>query len=206
MTALLLANGLFVGIVAVLGILGEVSDAGSPVLVVPTFVSISNIVLFMALCVVTGLFEEGFFRGVLSCGFADALRMEGKRNSALMGAIISAFIFGFLHVTSVPLDISLNEVMIMQFAMKAIQATFFGFIMSAVFFRTGNLWVVVTLHAGFNILSMGPVFIFTGTIPSTYITGDPIDLMGLIVSVLLLVPLVVYGWQILVRLMTLCEH
>ena len=206
MAVLLLANGLFIGVVTVLRILGEVSNVEFPVLVVPTFAPISNIVLFVALCVATGIFEEGFFRGVLSCGFTDALRMEGKENFALLGAIVSAFIFGFLHVTSVPLGISLNEVMIMQLIMKTIQATFFGFIMSAVLFRTGNLWMVATLHAGFNILSMGPAFVVTGMIPSTYITGDPIDLVVLIVSALLLVPPVVYAWRILVRLAPLREH
>lgn len=194
---LLLINGLFVGIVSALMVLGEISGDRSLITATPVLVSASNIMLFILLCVATGIFEEGLFRGVLSCGFTDALRIEGKRNPALRGAIASALVFGLLHTTGLPLTESPDEVMIMQLIMKTLQATFFGFVMSAVLFRTGNLWTVTTLHTVFNLLSMGPAFLFTGAIPSTYITGDPIDLAVLAVSVLLLVPPVMYGWRIL---------
>ncbi|MEG2025884.1 MAG: CPBP family intramembrane glutamic endopeptidase [Gordonibacter sp.] len=196
-TGVLFANGLFVGIVTALSITGKLPGEAMQVSAGPAFAPLGSIALFLAVCVATGVFEEGLFRGVISRGFSDALRIEGRKSPALTGAIASAFVFGVLHTANAPVAEFAGEVVVAQLVAKTVQATLFGFVMSAVLSHTGSLWTVVLLHIGFNILSMGPAFALTGELPSTYATGDPVDLAVLLISAAFFVPLAVHAWRIL---------
>lgn len=196
-TVLIFANALLVGIAAALSAGGKI--AGDGALAAPTLPTASpgSIALFLAVCLTTGIFEEGLFRGIISRGFSDALRAERRTCPALVGAIASATMFGLLHTVNTPGSELSGEVAFAQLAMKTVQASLFGFVMSAALAHTGSLWTVVGLHTGFNVLSMGPAFMITVKMPSTYATGDPTDLAALLASVVLLVPLAIHAWRVL---------
>lgn len=58
-------------------------------------------VLVLLLCMVTGLSEEGLFRGVVvSCAYWHAKKTvgDGENNPAVMAAALSALLFGLVHV------------------------------------------------------------------------------------------------------------
>lgn len=196
-TAFIFANALFVGIAAALSADGKISGDSALAATTPSPASPGSIALFLAVCLTTGIFEEGLFRSIVSRGLSDALRAEGRTRPVLVGAIASATMFGLLHAVNTPGFELSGEVALAQLVMKTVQASLFGFVMSAVLAHTGSLWTVVGLHTGFNVLSMGPVFVITVKMPSTYATGDPTDLAALLGSVVLLVPLAIHAWRVL---------
>lgn len=192
---LLLSNALFVGVAATLSASGTAS--GTDALTAAPPATALGVVLFLAICLTTGVFEEGLFRGVMSRGLSDALRREKSKHPELEGALISAAIFGLLHTVGAPGSELAGEVAVVQLALKAVQAFLFGFVMSAVLSSTGSLWPGIALHVGFDVISLGPAFLVTAQMPTTYATGNPIDLAVLLVSVVLLVPLAIKAGKIL---------
>ena len=128
-----------------------------------------------ALCLLTAVFEEGVFRVLALDAFAPAL--GGGRRGMLRAALVSAVLFGALHV-------SLGAA---ASACKPVQAALFGLFMAAMYFGTRNLWTLVAVHAAFNFLYAGPQLL-AGNLQQTYVTGDPIDFVLLAVSTVLLLP------------------
>lgn len=144
--------------------------------------------LAVALYIATALFEEGFFRGLLMPCIA-------VRTTALHAAIVSALVFGMLHVLSVvPVPVPAPEgassldlaVLAASAVFKIIQATLFGFCMAALFLRTGNIWTSVLAHAAFDTLYFTPHIIILGELPMTYLSANPLDLAVLVATIVLL--------------------
>lgn len=142
---------------------------------------------FLLLCVVTGIFEEALFRGVMFKGLASALRLNGTSRPLLGAALVSSVVFGVLHISG-GVPFSGSELVVAQLFAKAMQATLFGLIMAGLFAQWASIWPAAALHAAFNALSEAPLFLLTGQVPLTYATGDPVDLIILSVSAALLVP------------------
>lgn len=160
-----------------------------------------RVALFLLLCLATGAFEEALFRGVVFKGFSAALAKEGRKRPVLVAALVQALVFGLLHVTtstSLAPEAS-GAVAAVQTAVKPLQAALFGLVMAGVFARTGSLWLLVGVHAAFNALSETPLFVLTGSLPSTYATGQPADLVVLLFTTALLVPLTVSAARFLKR-------
>lgn len=142
---------------------------------------------FLLLCVVTGIFEEALFRGVMFKGLASALRLNGSGHPLLVSALASSVVFGVLHISG-GVPFSGSELVVAQLFAKAMQATLFGLIMAGLFAQRGSIWPVAALHATFNALSEAPLFLLTEQVPLTYASGDPVDLIILAASAALLVP------------------
>ncbi|MEO1680553.1 MAG: type II CAAX endopeptidase family protein [Pseudomonadota bacterium] len=106
---------------------------GEPLDVAPFPVAALVPVLFMALLV--GIFEEGLFRGCLLHGMR-------QRMPAVMAVIVTAFLFGALHVVNwvdgQPLDITLAQMM---------SAAGGGVLYGALVLWTNSIWPSVVLHA-----------------------------------------------------------
>lgn len=153
--------------------------------------TLENIVLFIVLCLVTGVLEETLFRGVLFRGFAEFLKGAGNRHALLSAAATSAVLFGLLHVSDAVTSLPVDAVSVAQLVGKPVQASLFGFIMAAVYVRSGNIWLVVGTHAAFNILSELPTFAFNGQLVQTYLTGNPADLVVLFATIALFIPVAI---------------
>ena len=145
--------------------------------------------MFLLLCLLTGVFEEALFRGVLFRGFAESLEGAGTRRPLLVAAAASAAIFGVLHVSGAAALPPADAVSLVQLAGKPVQAALFGFIMAGVYAQSGNLWLAVGTHAAFNALSELPSFASNGLLVETYVTGNPADLAVLLGTIALFVPL-----------------
>ena len=139
----------------------------------------------VALCLLTGLFEEGVFRVLAIDAFVPAF--GGGFRGALRAAAASAVLFGVLHVSASEVVLATDAVAGMQAVLKPVEAGLFGFFMAAVYLATRNLWVLVAVHAAFNMVSTGPLLL-AGDMQQTYATGNPFDLALLALTTVLLVP------------------
>lgn len=138
-----------------------------------------------ALCLLTGVFEEGVFRVLAMDAFAPAL--GGGRRGLLAAAVVSSVLFGVLHVSLGDASSAVGVVAVAQSVLKPLQAGLFGFFMAGVYVATRNLWVPAIMHGAFNFVYTGPLLL-TGGFQQTYVTGNPFDLALLAATVLLLVP------------------
>lgn len=102
--------------------------------------------IFLALALMIGLFEEGLFRGIIANGL---VKMMPKTKAGLYKAIIiSSILFGFVHIVWYLLDIeyftlsSIVQMMISIFRIGCI-----GMLLAAIYYKTKNIWACILLHA-----------------------------------------------------------
>lgn len=138
-----------------------------------------------ALCLLTGVFEEGVFRVLAVDAFAPAL--GGGQRGALAAAAVSSVLFGALHVSLGDSASAVGAVAVAQTILKPVQAALFGFFMAALYVAARNLWQLAAVHAAFNLAYIGPLLLMGG-FQQTYVTGDVGDLALLVVTTALLVP------------------
>ncbi len=154
------------------------------------------IIMFVVLMFGTAVFEEILFRGFFLEGFAKTLRDRGSKNALLYAALASSLLFGVLHVTSDLGSLFRVEAYI-QAVVKVLEGTLFGMAMCALSVKTKSIWPAVAAHFAFNLLSEGPVFLATGALKFTYITGSPADITVLLVGCAVLLPAAKWAWDYL---------
>lgn len=136
-----------------------------------------NLLLLLGICLLTGLYEESFMRVLGIEAFERAL--DTKR-----AILASAALFALLHVGTP--DVSAGQLVLLQTALKFGQALLFGVILGALYVRTRRLWPCALIHAGFDVLYLGPNVLLAGTMPETYASGAASDTILLAVTVLML--------------------
>lgn len=139
-----------------------------------------QIVIFLLTMVMVGVAEEWLFRCVIA---QTLLEHFGTSRAGVWKAVVgSGILFGGAHLTnllgSAPLGV------LVQCATAAV----LGMLLAAVYFRTGNIWVTVFIHAymdvaGLLISGLYGTETFTGTV-SSY------DLTNLLSCVLYVIPTV----------------
>ena len=176
-----------------------------------------NLLLLLGICLLTGVYEESFMRvlgietferalgeggGASMCPVSE-LAADGRvatpgdaergvfRQPVVFDAVAkravvaSALLFALLHV-GVP-DLSTGQLMLMQTALKFVQALLFGVILGVLYAQTRRLWPCVLIHAGFDVMYLGPYVLLTGAMPETYASGAASDTVLLAVTTLMLV-------------------
>ena len=163
------------------------SDGASPLPLV------ARAALVAAVCLFTGVFEEGLFRAVA----LDALRpaFGPGRRGVVLAALASSVLFGALHVSTGDAATAGSAVAWLQLLLKPVQAMLFGFFMAALFVRTRSLWAVAGAHALFDLLYTGPVAVLSGASQATYVTGSAPDLVLLAATTALLVPSAIAAYR-----------
>ena len=136
-----------------------------------------NLLSLLGICLLTGLYEEAFMR-VLGI---EAFERASDTKRAILA---SAALFALLHV-GVP-DISAGQPVLFQTALKFVQALLFGVILGMLYAQTRRLWPCALVHAGFDVLYLGPNVLLTGEMPATYASGMVGDTVLLVVTVLML--------------------
>ena len=104
-------------------------------------------------------------------------------SAAKRAILVSALLFALLHV-GVP-DVSVDQLVLMQSALKFVQALLFGVILGVLYTQTRRLWPCAFVHAGFDVLYLAPHVLLTGTMPATYASGTVGDTVLLAVTVLM---------------------
>ena len=153
--------------------------------------------------------EEVLFRGVLlwAClSWArrrnEAYPRRASRDHRFAGlravvdpagfaVMASSLVFGLAHLFP---DIGVAAI---QGVLKVAQATLFGAVMALLVVRSPygsrpfpqralSLMAPVIVHGLFDLLFWGPLLLTGGVLPSTYLTGNPADLVPLVITTVLL--------------------
>ena len=108
----------------------------------PAF-SIFSFFLSMAL---VGVAEEFIFRGVIAQTLLE--HFGTSRAGVWKACLLSGLYFGAAHLTNLTGSAPLGVLM------QCVFAASLGTLLAAVYFRTGNIWVTVFIHAAMDITSM----------------------------------------------------
>lgn len=150
---------------------------------------IGKIVIYFLSMLSIGIAEEFAFRGII--GEALIARYGTSYIGTWKATAIGGVIFGFAHMSNLfsadPFGV------LIQVAM----ATVLGMLFSAIYYRTGNLWICVLLHAGLDAGSLLDSGLYgTGTI------SDVVSSFSLIN----LTPCITYGLPVLFLLRRKKNH
>ncbi len=103
----------------------------------------AGIIIYAAVCVSVGLFEEMAFRG---CIFMAVLGRKGKRTVDVFWAIvISSVIFGIVHLLNIIAGAGIGSVVL-----QVGYSFLIGGMCSVILVKTANIWYCVILHAVYN--------------------------------------------------------
>jgi membrane protease YdiL (CAAX protease family) len=100
------------------------------------------VALLIAVAVITPFAEELFFRGLL-------LRSVEKRFNPMIAIVVSAFVFGSLHVTGVTSASSWGE-FALQGLFIGVVITGYGVVFALLDVYTGRLWPSIIAHMVVN--------------------------------------------------------
>ena len=102
--------------------------------------------VFLALALMIGLFEEGLFRGIIVNGL---VKVMPKTKAGLYKAIIiSSILFGFVHIMWYLLDAEYYSLSgIVQMMMSIFKIGSIGMLLASIYFKTKNIWACILLHA-----------------------------------------------------------
>lgn len=155
----------------------------------PARVSASLLLYAVATCAFTALFEEMLFRAVvIPCMIAKTNQMAFaiEAGALLFAAAHVELAFPFAASASAALLQASTWISLGQFVLKPIQAALFGFCTGFLYCSTWSLKLPVFVHFLFDLLYFAPSLLATGAFPSTYTSGNLLDLVLLSVSVLFL--------------------
>ena len=139
------------------------------------------IAVFVICMVFVGITEEFLCRGVLA---ELLLRHYGATKEGVWKAvIISGVLFGLAHLSNL---MGADPVGVL---VQCVIAAMMGMAFAAIYFRTGNIWVTVFLHAFVDICALITGGLYTGALAETISGYQPIQLIGVVPYVILLLVL-----------------
>ncbi len=147
-----------------------------------------KIAVYIVCFLLVGFAEEVFFRGLIANFFFDK---HAKNPAGVWTATIwSGLLFGLMHMINL-LSVDANGAV--GVIVQVISVTAMGMALTAVYYRTRNIWVVVLLHAFNNIWAAFSSGVFDGTsISETIGSYSPIQCISaipfIIVTLVLLRP------------------
>ena len=116
-----------------------------------SLVSIENIITVILLYILVGIFEDFLTRGITLNILLDKY---GKTKRGIWFSIfLSSLIFGVIHFTNIFTGASFEGVLI-----QVISATCIGMYFSAIYLRSGSVWVVALLHGFYDVVVSIPSF------------------------------------------------
>ena len=136
------------------------------------------IAVFVICMILVGMAEEFLCRGIL----AELLlrRFGATRGGAWRAVILSGVLFGLAHLTNL---LGADPVGVL---VQSVIASMMGMTFAAIYFRTGNIWVPVALHAFVDVCALITGGLYSGT-PAETISGyQPIRLIGVVPYVIVL--------------------
>ena len=105
-----------------------------------------RILSFLACMAMVGVAEEFLFRGVIAETLLE--HFGTSRAGVWKACLLSGLYFGAAHLTNLTGSAPLGVLM------QCVFAASLGTLLAAVYFRTGNIWVTVFIHAAMDITSM----------------------------------------------------
>ena len=105
-----------------------------------------QVVSFLAGMALVGVAEEMAFRGIVAQTLLE--HFGTSRAGVWKACLLSGLLFGAAHLINMAGSTPFGVLM------QSVFAASLGTMYAAIYFRTGNLWVTVVLHAGMDITSM----------------------------------------------------
>ncbi len=87
-----------------------------------------------------GFLEESLFRGIIANSFG--IRYAKDARGVWLAVILSSLVFGTAHLLNTSVGVSLHSVLA-----QSVTAFVFGLYFAAIYFRGGNIWVMMLIHA-----------------------------------------------------------
>lgn len=124
-----------------------------------------RIAVFIATAFLIGLAEETFFRGIISNLFWDK---HAKDPAGVWTATLySGLIFGSMHIINMQ-GSDPSGVLVQMTAVTAM-----GMALTAIYYRTKNIWTVIFIHAFLDLCAMLSLGLFGGDISSDISSYSP---------------------------------
>ena len=111
-----------------------------------TLLPLWRILSFLANMILVGIAEEFLFRGVIAETLLE--HFGTSRGGIWKACLLSGVFFGAAHLTNLFASEPFGVLM------QCVFAASLGVLFAAIYFRTGNIWVTVFLHAAMDITSM----------------------------------------------------
>ena len=136
------------------------------------------IAVFVICVILVGMAEELLCRGILA---ELLLRRFGATSGGVWRAVIlSGVLFGLAHLTNL---LGADPVGVL---VQCVIASMMGMTFAAIYFRVGNIWVPVALHAFVDVCALITSGLYSGT-PGETISGyQPIQLISVVPYAILL--------------------
>lgn len=136
------------------------------------------IAVFVICVILVGMAEELLCRGILA---ELLLRRFGATSGGVWRAVIlSGVLFGLAHLTNL---LGADPVGVL---VQCVIASMMGMTFAAIYFRVGNIWVPVALHAFVDVCALITSGLYSGT-PGETISGyQPTQLIGVVPYVIVL--------------------
>ena len=109
--------------------------------------SFGFIFLFVLAMFLIGFNEELVFRGIILNLFLD--KFGNSKKGIVTATVLSSVIFGAVHLTNIFSGVSVGSAVV-----QAIQAAILGGLLAAIYLRSGNIWIVIIVHALTDFASM----------------------------------------------------
>ena len=120
-----------------------------------------RVILFFVECLSVGFFEELLFRGLILIYLVQ--QFSHKKYGLWIGILISSLIFGLFHLVNLLEGASFGPTML-----QVGYSFLMGMLWSVTYLKTGNLWLVMVLHALYNFF--GQVMFYLGNVNNRFDT------------------------------------
>lgn len=131
---------LFIGLIPVV----TAYDSNGPVYYLQP---IWKIVVFIITCLLIGFAEELLFRGIIAEGIFQKYATDAK--GVWFSAILSAFLFGIMHIMNI------SEADPVGVAVQVVMAMVEGLLLTAIYYRSRNIWSVAFIHGFVDFCALG---------------------------------------------------
>ena len=157
----LLAGGyfIFISLYSMMLYLWQLIIDGSAVSLAPFW----EILIFTVAVCLIGFTEEVFFRGIVANLFLD--KLPRNKYGVWCAVIGSGLVFGLMHLGNIASVGYMDSVLVQVFVTSGM-----GMALSAVYYRTRNIWSVIFLHAFIDFCAL--------IVPTMFSMGDLTDTLG----------------------------
>lgn len=146
-------------------------------------------IYLLCTCLLTGVFEEIVFRGLLQNMICEMGKQEEKQG--IFCVFIASVIFGITHI----LNLMEQPQFIVGTFTQIIYTFCLGMLLGAVYWKSHSLWIVILLHGLFNFLGQFSV-VFEEVQKEVVIQSD-LNLVSGLIQIVVMFPCVVIGKKML---------
>lgn len=146
-------------------------------------------IYLLCTCVMTGIFEEVIFRGLIQNMLCEMGRNKEKQESLCI--FIAAIIFGMTHI----LNLIEKPYFVLGTFTQIIYTFCLGVLLGAIYWKTRSLLFVIVLHSFFNFLGQFPI-VFE-VVQQGQAVQEDINILSMLIQLVVMFPCVLIGKKML---------